>query len=49
MNRLKSLPWTQILLSLILVATVANYIELCRIERAVERVRLAVSLLPYLR
>ena len=32
MNRLKALPWTEILLFLLLTATVANYIELRRLK-----------------
>jgi hypothetical protein len=38
MNRLKSLPWTQILLFLLLAATVANYIELRRVEDSIDAV-----------
>jgi hypothetical protein len=39
MNRLKSLPWIQILLFLLLAATVANYFELRRVEGAVNDVQ----------
>jgi hypothetical protein len=35
MNKLKSLPWTQILLVLLLVATVANYIELRNLQNSI--------------
>lgn len=34
-NRLKSLPWTQIMLFLLLVTTVANYFELREIKDVV--------------
>lgn len=38
MNRLKSLPWTQILLFLLLVATVANYIELREVQSSIDAI-----------
>jgi hypothetical protein len=37
-NRLKALPWTQILLFLLLVATVANYFKLRDLEDSVDSV-----------
>ncbi len=43
MNRLKALPWTEILLFLLLTATVANYIELRRLEGVVSSVEGDVS------
>jgi hypothetical protein len=35
-NRLKSLPWNQILLVLILIGVIANYLELRSIEDTVD-------------
>lgn len=43
MNRLRSLPWTPILLFLLLVTTVANYFELRNIESAVYSVNTQVN------
>jgi hypothetical protein len=42
MNRLKSLPWTQILLFLLLVAMVLNYLELREIKDAIDSVDLEI-------
>jgi hypothetical protein len=45
-NRLKSLPWTQILLFLLLVATVANYIELRRLIDTIDSISFHIDMLP---
>jgi hypothetical protein len=42
MNRLKLLPWTQILLFLLLVVTIANYFELRSLDRSIILVDLAL-------
>jgi hypothetical protein len=47
MPKLQALPWTQILLLLILLATVANYIELRRVLTAVYDLPPRISLSTY--
>jgi len=43
MDRLKSLPWTQILLGLILLSSLANLVELRRVKKATDDVYSEVS------
>jgi len=42
MNQFKSLPWTQILLALLLLSNIANLIEMRRIKKATEDVHSAI-------
>jgi hypothetical protein len=43
MNKFKSLPWTQILLFLLLAATIANYFETRRTERLIGSLYVALE------